>query len=390
VGTLKKYKPLLGYITLFYLVMGISKYTQILYFQQNGRLMNFSLAYSAMAVAGSLSFLVANLLEKVALRKVANTLGLVYAVGMFLRVFFQSRVVAIISGSLSGVGAAILILVIRRWLYLEADRNSQDRQFLISSRYTLMQIASLLATLMTGLILFAISASNRVYVIILIASALGIILLPTGSVPSDEIKIEKRSRAITLPDNRVRGLLYLGVVIFMGIATSLVDPIAPAILRSVGYSVASVSLTMAILGIVAMLSAFLFQLPVFNRRPDNYFWLIESVSGIIIIFCGLMKRNQAIWTMVAFGVMAVEGTGFFILKELIEYEMFPKNELVLYLGLAQSGFLIGDAIGAPLGTTLFQLTNSRVLLVVYGTMIMLCGFLYKTLSRSFRRDRCFR
>lgn len=100
-----------------------------------------------------------------------------------------------------------------------------------------------------------------------------------------------------------------------------------------------------------------------------------------------MTRNQYIWIMVAFIVMSVEGTGFFILKELIEYDMFPKEETVVYLGLAQSGFLIGDAIGAPVGTFLFQFVSGRILLILYGVMAMICGFSYKELSKTFERDK---
>jgi len=388
VGVLRKYKSLFIYITMFYLSMGISKYTQILYFQQNGKLINFSLAYSAMAIAGSFSFLITNRLEGMSLRKVAKILGLIYATGMILRVFFQSSWIAIISGSISGFGAAILILVVRKWIYAESDKNPEDKQILISSRYTIMQITSLLATLVTGLILFIFSSSNVVYIVILAATAMAIILLPANSVPADgEIKIEKKSKVFALPVNRVRGLSYLVAVIFMGITTSIVDPIAPALLRATGYNVGAVSVIITSLGVVTMLSAFLFQLPIFNKQPARYFWLVELFSGSIIIFCGLMTRNQYIWIMIAFIVMSVEGTGFFILKELVEYDMFPKEETVVYLGLAQSGFLIGDAIGAPVGTFLFQFVSGRILLILYGVMAMICGFSYMELSKVFERDK---
>lgn len=387
-GVLRKYKSLFIYITMFYFSMGVSKYTQILYFQQNGKLINFSLAYSAMAIAGSFSFLITNRLERMSLRKIAKILGLVYATGMILRVFFQSSWIAIISGSISGFGAAILILVVRKWIYAESDENPEDKQILISSRYTIMQITSLLATLVTGLILFIFSSNNVVYVLILVTTAMAIILLPANSVPADgEIKIERKSNILALPVNRVRGLSYLVAVIFMGITTSIVDPITPALLRAAGYNVGAVSVIITFLGVVAMLSAFLFQLPIFNKQPARYFWLIELFSGSIIIFCGLMTQHQYIWIMVAFIVMSVEGTGFFILKELVEYDMFPKEETVVYLGLAQSGFLIGDAIGAPVGTFLFQFVSGRFLLILYGIMAMICGFSYMELSKIFERDK---
>jgi len=236
------------------------------------------------------------------------------------------------------------------------------------------------------LILFMFSARNFVYVTILVVAALAIVFLPTGTVPDDGgLKRERRQTVIVLPENRWLGLSYLGVVTFTGITTSIVEPIMPAILKATGYPISVVSVLMTFFGGVSIMAALLFQLPVFNKRPAYYFSIIELISGTIIVLSGLMTQDQAIWTLVAFLVMAIEGTGIFILKELIEYEMFPKKELVLYLGLAQSGFLVGDAIGAPLGTTLFQAAGGGWLLVLYGVMIVICGYAYRVLAKLFKR-----
>ncbi|QMU08468.1 MFS transporter [Levilactobacillus suantsaii] len=373
---------------MFYLAMGISKYSQTLYFQQNGKLINFSLSYSVMAITGSLSFLLSNKMIGIELRRVARILGILYATGMALRVFYQNSFIAIISGGVAGIGASILLLVIRKWIYAEADENPSDKQVLISSRYTLMQITSLIATLIAGLILFIFSARNEVYVTILIVSALAILFLPTTSIPENKsIQLEQKESIIALPKNKRIGIGFLLTVILMGITTSIVDPIAPAVLRSVGYSVGSTSVVVTILGLVSMLSVFIFQIPLFNKKPDSYFLLTELIAGIIIILCGLENSNPHLWILVAFFVMSIEGTGFFILKELVEYDMLPKEEITLYLSLAQSGFLIGNAIGAPLGTLLFQTMNGQYLLVIYGLMAIVCGILYKILATSFTKHR---
>ncbi|WP_035313250.1 hypothetical protein [Brochothrix campestris] len=47
---------LLLFLLLFYFSMGISKYIQVLWFNENDALFNYSLSYAAMAIAGSLSF----------------------------------------------------------------------------------------------------------------------------------------------------------------------------------------------------------------------------------------------------------------------------------------------------------------------------------------------
>ena len=72
----KKYKTLIYYLFAFYLTMGISSYTQLLYFQSNHHLQMFSLYYAVMAIAGALSFLITNRLNSYPVEKI-NRLFLV-------------------------------------------------------------------------------------------------------------------------------------------------------------------------------------------------------------------------------------------------------------------------------------------------------------------------
>ncbi|WP_035439375.1 hypothetical protein, partial [Latilactobacillus fuchuensis] len=78
----KKYNNVLLFILLFYLIMGISKYVQLLYFQANHHLENFAISYSTMAIAGALSFLVTNQLAMKQSRVYIKTFIPIYALGM--------------------------------------------------------------------------------------------------------------------------------------------------------------------------------------------------------------------------------------------------------------------------------------------------------------------
>lgn len=64
-----KFKTLTIFLFTFYFSMGVSKYIQILWFEKNDSVFNFSLSYSAMAVAGSFSFLLGKKVNQLSIKK---------------------------------------------------------------------------------------------------------------------------------------------------------------------------------------------------------------------------------------------------------------------------------------------------------------------------------
>lgn len=114
-----------------------------------------------MAIAGAFAFLIANNLTGWTLQKiVARTIPL-YALGMFLRLYTSSPMIAIISGAISGIGASITLLVIRTWLYSLSDQYPSDKDFLISARYTIVQVCSLVSTVLAGVLITLLSNSDQ-------------------------------------------------------------------------------------------------------------------------------------------------------------------------------------------------------------------------------------
>lgn len=197
-----RHRSLYIFITFFYLAMGISRYAQLLLFQKHNNLINYSLSYSSMAIAGAFAFLIANNLTGWTLQKiVARTIPL-YALGMFLRLYTSSPMIAIISGAISGIGASITLLVIRTWLYSLSDQYPSDKDFLISARYTIVQVCSLVSTVLAGVLITLLSNSDQGYIINIVGSSLVMLLISRIDFPGNERIQEQKKGFIYLPNNK--------------------------------------------------------------------------------------------------------------------------------------------------------------------------------------------
>lgn len=372
-----KYKSMISFVFVFYLTMGISKYAQILFFQQNKGLSNYSLSYSAMAITGAFSFLISNHVSSWNLRKILIFFLPVYSFGMFLRVIPNSSVIAIISGAISGIGASVTLLVIRSWIYSLTDTHPESKNLLVSTRYTVMQIATLSATLLAGVIISLFNSSNVIYILLIIISSFSMWgLASTKNIPFGRIQNKKNNLFNALPKSKVSGIFLFLIVLFLGLTDALIDPILPAILRENGLSVSLTSFWVTILGILTVLASLVYQQSRLAKHSEFSFLFNELIVGIFMILASMLYEERIYLLIVAFAVMSVGIAGFFIFKELMEYDMFPKEESFIYLGIAQSGFLVGDALGAPLGTIIFQHGGTQILLFLFGLFSIVCGFSY--------------
>lgn len=61
--------------------------------------------------------------------------------------------------------------------------------------------------------------------------------------------------------------------------------------------------------------------------------------------------------------------------------MFPKNETMIYIGLVQSAFLVGDAVGSPIGTSIYTKYGLNVLFILYAVAIVISTIAYSVLYR---------
>lgn len=364
----RKHAGVYQFIALFYLAMGMSKYTQILFFQKHAALLNYSFSYSAMALAGSCAFLIANNLKGWSLQKIVRKTLPLYALGMFLRVFPQSTLLAILSGTLSGLGASLTLLVIRTWLYALSDRDPTEKEQLISARYTLVQVCSLGATVLSGGVLASIGKGDVGYLFLLSVSAGVMAFLGNAKIDTTERITPQKKGFVYLPEDKLQGLaLYLSVL-FLGLANALVGPIVAAILRDLGLTVFMTTLVTSAFSLITLGVAFFYQSPRSTKYAARNFCLNQSVLLVGLLSYLLFFPNK-FGALLVFTVGSFTLAGFFILRELMEYAMFPKNETLIYLGLVQSAFLVGDALGSPFGTSIYTSYGLKVLFSFYAVML---------------------
>lgn len=374
----KKYKHLLTFLCLFYFSMAISKYAQVLWFEKKDALVNFSLSYSAMAIAGAFSFILSRWVSQMTIKKAMRIFIPIYTLGLVLRVFPSSTLVAIISGAIAGVGAATVLLIVRTWIYEITDENEKDKAFIVSSRYTVMQIAVTVSTLIAGQILFFSNETTFTYIGLLIVGA--VMLMTTLLIKKfpDGHVLKKDKLIMFLPENKQVAIVLYVIVIILGISLSLVEPLLPVIISDNGFNPSLTSIIISIYGLLKVVSSFLFQKTFFTAKPQITFLLIELILGGIFIGAGLVNVNGVLLISIIL-VLSVGSAGFFIFKEMMEYEILPKKELHIYLGLLQSSFLIGDSIGSPLGTTIYVQLGSGSLFIVFGCVSCIAGLLYCSL-----------
>lgn len=86
-------------------------------------------------------------------------------------------------------------------------------------------------------------------------------------------------------------------------------------------------------------------------------------------------------------MVGVETAGFFVLKEMMEYTMFPKSEMLLYLGISQSAFLFGDSLGSIFGAMIYEKAGSNQLILYFGLFTVVSSSIYFMLYVIFKKNK---
>lgn len=381
---IRKYKTLLLFLFLFYFSMGISKFAQVLWFEKTDNLINFSLSYSSMAIAGAFSFLLSNWVSQLSLKTAFRVFIPIYALGMLLRTIPAPSIFPILSGIIAGIGAATVLLIVRTWIFKLTDESQEDKSFIVSSRYTIMQISLTLATLCAGQILALFNDSATVYVSVLIGSA-GLLFLSLLVKKFPTQKVLKKDKMFTVfPENKKLGIMLYTCVITLGISIALIEPLLPVIVSDAGYTTSITSIIISIYGLIKIGASFLFQHKLFSSKPQITFLICEIGIGAVFIITGIFDVMAFILLGVIY-LLSIATAGFFILKEIMEYDMLPKKELALYIGLLQSAFLIGDSIGSPIGATIYSYSGVTLLFTLFGILSILGGIMYFSLYYWMKR-----
>lgn len=375
------------YLVIYYFSMGISKYVQVLWFAKNDNLINYSLSYSSMAIFGSLSFIISTFISGWSIKKILKTFVPIYALGMSLRIFSGSAIVAIISGGVAGIGASICALAIRYWIFYLVDKKEENNKSkIISTRYIIMQVSLMLATFVAGQLLYIVKIENS-YIYLLILSAIMILMLTAfKDIPNENNVITQSSRKkFQLPDSKSKAITLYVSVVLMGISTSLLEPLLPVIIKDVGYNLSISTTIFTAYGLFKIASIFIFKMEFFYKNSSITFLLLEVISGGVVLLIGLTGVDKNILLLLLI-MVGVETAGFFVLKEMMEYTMFPKSEMLLYLGISQSAFLFGDSLGSIFGAMIYEKTGYNQLILYFGLFTVVSSSIYFMLYVIFKKN----
>ncbi|MGE7983665.1 MFS transporter [Solibacillus sp. NPDC093137] len=372
-----KYKGLVSFLLIFYLSMGISRYVQILWFEKNDAVFAYSLSYAFMAIAGSLSFLLGSKINGQKLLKSFAFFIPIYSLGMLLRIFPSPIALPILSGFISGIGASTVILIVRTWIFVIANEQDEDKEFLISSRVVAGQIGAVLSVLLAGQLLVIFQESEYIYIILLLASSLSLYTVFLVKIPDNKIN-EKRSTI--LPTDKKLTLIAVISSVILGTSNGMFEPYLPIILKNIGFSLSTVSIIMAVYATIKIISGLTFQ----NKKLLTYPHYNILVAEILLCFSaiGLVMLNQKYLILPLIFIISVLISVTNISIEIWEYRVFPSHELPIYFGIIHSSFFIGDALGGTVGGYLYTYVNIEMLFIVFSILSLILGTIYFTMYKK--------
>lgn len=362
---LLKHKHIFLFLFVFYLLMGISKFSFVLFAQEHQSLDNYSLSYSAMAISGALSFMITNQIPKNKTVVYFRIFVPLYALGMFLRIFVENRGLAILSGVIGGLGASAILLLVRHWFLHIGDQDKENSNLIRSSRFTISNIASIIAVPVSGCAIFLMSFyQTNAYVTLLVIYACLMLLLSFTKVPNIEIP-EKKQQWIFLPQDKARGSLLYIITFILGICGSMITSILPAIIKGAGWSVMGTTYLTTLIAVLTLLLTLILSNNWVSKKLSLFFFLNQLI-GILVAFIIPLIVNSKMSMLIVLFVVEMTLAGYFVISDLMDYQVIPKAESTIYLGILQSSFLVGDSVGSPLGSFLYDRCGLSILFMSYA------------------------
>ncbi|WP_349283928.1 hypothetical protein [Enterococcus cecorum] len=362
---LLKHKYIFLFLFVFYLLMSVSKYAFVLFAQEHQSLDNYSLSYSAMAISGALSFMITNQIPKNKTVVYFRIFVPLYALGMFLRIFVENRGLAILSGVIGGLGASAILLLVRHWFLHIGDQDKENSNLIRSSRFTISNIASIIAVPASGCTIFLMSFyQTNAYVTLLVIYACLMLLLSFTKVPNIEIP-EKKQQWIFLPQDKARGVLLYIITFLLGICGSMITSILPAIIKGTGWSVMGTTYLTTLIAVLTLLLTLILSNNWVSKKLSLFFFLNQLI-GILVAFIIPLIMNGKIGMLIVLFVVQMTLAGYFVISDLMDYQVIPKAESTIYLGILQSSFLVGDSVGSPLGSFLYDRCGLSILFMSYA------------------------
>lgn len=359
---------------LFFGGMWTSKIVHPLWFEQHGHLVYFGISYSVMAGCGYFSFYLGHLADRWGTLKLQRAGTLLYVLGLLLRVFPNSMVIAALSGLLAGLGASSVLTTMRPWIL--AVFNKEDRSFGVAIKNWGSTIGIGLGGILTWLLPLALQHKEISYPLILLLGAIvtlsALFFLPNQVSDQLHIKKTEEQKSFFLQALQSRKTLTCGVIFFgfvSGCYTGLITPYFPVILKQSGIELAMIGLFMAIVSIASAIfdPQFAKLLKRAKHNRTSLFFLGEcgfSIFTILLLYplspplIGFVLLTRGI--LLSLAILA---------EETIWMEILDLPQSGLYFGLMQSAFFGGDGAGALFGGWLFNKSGSNGIVLLAGALI---------------------
>ena len=145
----------------------------------------------------------------------------------------------------------------------------------------------------------------------------------------------------------------------------MITSILPAIIKGAGWSVMGTTYLTTLIAVLTLLLTLVLS----NNRVSkklSLFFFINQLIGILVAFIIPLIMNGKIGMLIVLFVVEMTLAGYFVISDLMDYQVIPKAESTIYLGILQSSFLVGDSVGSPLGSFLYDRCGLSILFMSYA------------------------
>lgn len=287
--------------------------------------------------------------------------------------------ISIISGFVSGIGASVVLLLIRVWIV--GIGSEEERSSIVSLKEFADGVGSSLGMLLAGFFVWILTFlfQNATQLTLLFSSVLCLItvfLIPpitqshneSGDLEKAEFKHFAKARTLLV------GTIIFGFI--MGGSVSLFAPYLPVILSKQGINVSVIGVTLTILGLLSTYFSSLFS----GQKTSKYKEYIFVVSEILVgLSTALLIFNmQFLYLFLILICRALFLNGSVISQELMELDMYPKEQISYFYGISQTSYFIGDSLGGLLGGNLYanDLQKTLIIFFIISTINAISLFLF--------------
>lgn len=363
--------------TLFFQMgMAVSLAAMPIYFKNENALSAYGMAYSAMAITGAFSFVWGVFVDRIGFVRAIIFGVALYGIALSMRVFTHP-VMAVMTAIMAGVGASVAILANRSWVLQLSESGTQNTTELTAIRSMIVNVGLLVGT---GLVSVAVYAFGSVYFWLLLLAgvlvfvAMGFACQNYRAFQAQKTQVARDSlsfgHSFTLPI-----CLFALANLVAGVYTGLFKPYL--ILMFVEYGVSESKSVFIYLLTTAMSIVAGMGLLKFHRCAKSipFLGFFGAMIGLVLAFVMMsvgLNFELGLWVL----VLAVLARSLFLslsgsFEQVLEYELLDRATLAMALGLTQTAFLAGDALGSLMTSFWIVPTNSDD----YARLCLYCAVL---------------